>query len=149
MKKLIFLSIVAAVMIAAFLCTLPAEAMYHASRGCKMCKGGSSAGKIELAADRILSNKDKLELNEGQITQIRHLVRDVKKETIKMNADIETLKVEINTLMWEAPFNVDQVNSLVAEKHKLKHQKAMYLVKSHDKLYRILTVDQLKKLNTL
>ena len=58
-----------------------------------------------------------------------------------------TGRVEIKTMMWEKPFDLDDVNKLVAEKYDLKKKKAQYVMSSINKLYGILTKEQLEMMD--
>lgn len=102
--------------------------------------------KFYKAAKKALKERDQLRLNDSQVKQIKALLADVKKTLIRQDADIKALKVEINTLMWESPLELDKTNALVADKYDLKKKKAQYLVSSMDRLNKILTPDQRKKL---
>ena len=120
-----------------------------------MCKGKSYSksghydgveGKFYKKAKYILADKDELALTDKQIKDIKSLKKKVMKDLIKKDADIKTVAVEIKTLMWETPFDVDTVNKLVAEKYELKKAKTQYVISSIHKLYGILTKEQLEKL---
>ena len=73
-----------------------------------MCKGMSGHGmkmdkKMDLEekflykAKKILKNKDELGLSDRQINRIKKLKVSVKKDIINKNAQIDILKVDINT----------------------------------------------------
>ncbi len=97
------------------------------------------------SAHGVLEKRDQLGLSDEQVKAIKDLMKETQKNLIKQDADIKTLKVEINTLMWESPLDTEKINNLLAEKYKLKKDKAKYLVSAHDKLNKILTEEQLKK----
>ncbi|MEA3489394.1 MAG: hypothetical protein U9R44_03505 [Candidatus Omnitrophota bacterium] len=90
-----------------------------------------------------------LELSDEQVKQIKDLSKEVSKSLIRQDADIQTLTVEINTLMWEVPVNTEMITPLVAQKHELEKKKSQYLVSVHDKLIKIYTKNQLEKLKDL
>ena len=94
---------------------------------------------------RVLARGDDLKLSDGQVDRIKSLMADVKKRMIKQNADIQALTVEINTMSWEAPFDVGEVNELVSEKYHLQKEKAQYLVSAYSRLSKILTDEQREK----
>ena len=102
-------------------------------------------GSFFMSVQRILEKRDELGLSDEQVKKIKNLTAEVQKEMIKQDAEIKTLKVEINTLMWEAPLDTETANNLLAEKYKLAKDKAKYLVSAHDRLNKILTEEQLKK----
>lgn len=92
-----------------------------------------------------LDNRAKLGLSPDQANRITSLAKTVKKDLIKMNEQIKTLTVEVNTLMWESPANLDSTNDLVAEKYDIKKKKSLYLVKQTKNLTGILSREQLEK----
>ncbi|MFC1570747.1 hypothetical protein ACFL4E_03080 [Candidatus Omnitrophota bacterium] len=105
-------------------------------------------GKFYRQAHKILEHNKELGLTAKQVKEVKALKVKVKKDLIKQDADIKTLKVEINTLMWEAPMSLDETNMLVDKKYELKKKKAKYIVSAYDKLNKILTKEQLDKLST-
>jgi len=107
---------------------------------------GTSESKFHCKIYKILKKRTELGLSEDQVSQIKKLSTEVKKELINRDAKIKTLKVEIDTMMWEFPFNVEGVNELVAAQYNLKIQKTQYLVSAYGKLATILTEEQTKKL---
>ena len=122
---------------------------------CEMCKMKSSSdkghqdgveGKFYKKAMYILSEKEELGLTDKQIADIKSLKKKVMKDLIQKDADIKTVAVEIKSMMWETPFDVDTVNKLVEEKYELKKTKTQYVISSIGKLNGILTKEQLKQL---
>ena len=105
--------------------------------------------RLEEYADKIMANRNELELTDDQFEKIKAITDNAKKVIIEQNAKIETLTVEINTFMWEAPFNTEEVNPLIAQKYDLKKEKAKYLLKSYVQLKSILSQDQKDKLKSI
>ena len=123
--------------------------------GCKTCKGKSNSksgdydgieGKFYKKAMYVLGEKEELGLTDKQIADIKSLKKKVMKDLIQKDADISTVAVEIKSMMWETPFDVDTVNKLVEEKYELKKTKTQYVISSIGKLNGILTKEQLKQL---
>jgi hypothetical protein len=99
--------------------------------------------------DTILANHVKLGLSEDQVREIKDMEAETKKNIAPMGEKISALDVEINTLSWEE-FDLDAINSLVAQKHEIMHQKEQYMVSLHnDLLYKILSAEQRKILKTI
>jgi Spy/CpxP family protein refolding chaperone len=96
---------------------------------------------------KILEHNKELALSDDQIKEIKSIKKQVKKDLVKQDADINALEVEINTLMWEAPLSLAETNALVDEKHELTKKKEKYLITYYDKLNKVLTEEQLKELN--
>ena len=105
--------------------------------------------KFNKTATRILNKKQELALTRDQASQIRALVADVQKRVIMQDAELKTLTVEVNTLMWEAPFNTEQVAPLIDRKHDLQKDKDHFLVASITRLYSFLRPEQIDILNML
>jgi Spy/CpxP family protein refolding chaperone len=148
-KRLMYIVLLVAV---AALISAPVAEADHGGKdkgGYGSSKGDGLEGKFCSQARGILKGRDELALTDKQVDQIRALVAETKKGLIKQDADIKTLKVEIDTLMWESPFDVENVNVLIAEKYDLKEKKAKYIVSAHDKLFKLLTKEQQEKANKL
>jgi Spy/CpxP family protein refolding chaperone len=116
--------------------------------GGKSGKNYGLEGKFYRQAHKILEHNKELGLTAEQVKKIKALKAQVRKDMIQQDADIQTLKVEINTMMWEAPMDLDETNGLVEQKYELKKKKAKYMVSAYDKLNKILTKEQLKELST-
>lgn len=136
------------ILLAAFILVFSLVFMQSAlyADGSKSYKHSGLEEKFYKQGHKILENNKELGLSEDQIKQVKALKKQVKKDLIQQDADIKTLEVEVNTLMWEAPIDVNQTNALVEEKYELKKKKAKYLVSAYDKLNKILTKEQLKEL---
>ena len=97
----------------------------------------------------VIDNGKELGLSDEQTAKLKKLSTDVQKEMIRRDAGIKTLKVEIDTFMWESPFDQDSINNLVAERHHLEHEKDVYILSSFTKLNNILNEEQRSKVNDL
>ena len=102
--------------------------------------------KLNKTVYKLIDNRDELNLTDTQVAQIKELSKNVQKSLIKQDADIKTLKVEINTLMWEAPFSEEEVNPLIAEKYELEKRKMQFIASSLAQLHKSLSKEQLTKL---
>jgi Spy/CpxP family protein refolding chaperone len=147
MNKKIFVLVFAVILAIALSLSTSYAMMGYKSQG-KTAEWGIE-GKFFKMAKRILTNRDELGLSDDQVKEIKALKAETKKGLIKQDAEIKTLGVEIDTLMWETPFDAENVNNLIAEKYKLKKDRAKYIVSAHDKLNKILTKEQLKKVGTM
>lgn len=97
----------------------------------------------------MLADRDKLGLSEDQIKKIKDLSVKVRKAVIKMGAEIRTLRVDMNTTVWEAPLDLNESNSLLARSHSLFEDRGKFLLNSIHELHQILTPEQLKSFNSL
>jgi len=112
--------------------------------GCSM-----SDCKFNHTLSHVLGKKKELGLTAEQILQIKKLSSEVKKNLIARDAKIKTLKVEIDSLMWEFPFSSEGVNELVSEMYSLKTEKTQYLISAYSQLEAILAKEQVQKLKEL
>jgi len=117
------------------------EKDYDKSMHSKMGKG-----KFMGSVHKILKQKDEVGLTDKQVKQIKDLSTSVRKKLIQQDAAIETLGVDIKAMMRETPRDTEAVNALIAQKYDLKSKKAQEKVIACDKLDRILTEEQQKKL---
>ncbi|MFH1846843.1 MAG: hypothetical protein ABH869_04730 [Candidatus Omnitrophota bacterium] len=90
----------------------------------------------------ILNNRGRLELSQEQTRQVKKLASDVRKWLIQQDAKIKTLTVEIDTIMWEFPFDTESVNSFISEKYRFEAEKAKHIIKSYELLNVLLNEDQ-------
>jgi len=97
----------------------------------------------------ILEKHNELNLSKEQISQIKKLSATIKKDLINRDAKIKTLNVEINTLMWEFPFETEAVNELLSEQYALKTEQSKYLISAYARLEAILAEEQVQKLKEL
>lgn len=134
MKKVILFILAAVLSVSFFSFSQDAEG--------RKASSGPLEDKFNAKVNKILTQKEQLKLTEEQVKRIEALKLEVNKNLTKQDADIETLTVEINTFMWEAPLDLEKTNALVAEKHELVKKKDQYLLFSMDKLNKILTSKQ-------
>ncbi|MDP8298285.1 MAG: hypothetical protein P9L88_00030 [Candidatus Tantalella remota] len=148
MKKFGIIILIVAVALVSSFSVWPAAAG-HGYKGGKASSGAGLESKFCGKGKAILAGREKLGLTQLQVTNIRTLIDETKKSLIKRDAEIKTLEVEINTLMWEAPFDIEEVNNLITEKYKLKKEKTQFLVSAYNDLYKGLDAEQVKKANLL
>ena len=123
--------------------SVPADALHSK----KSASHKSLKGRFYSNLKMILDNSKTLELTDEQEQKIKELFRETKKAIIRYDARIKTLTVEIDTMMWEMPYDIGGVNELVAQKYNTKKEKAHYLVSAHDRLNKILTKKQIEEAN--
>jgi len=134
------------------------SSMPHASAG--QCGSKSGYGgkkgyghglddKFSYMAVAILKSRDELGLTEKEVADIRSLKIEVKKKLIMLNAEIDTIGVDIKGMMWQGTFDPEAVNMLVERKYELKKEKAKYIVTSIAKLKGMLTEEQRDQLSSI
>ena len=97
----------------------------------------------------ILKNAAELGLSEDQISKIKALKYNVEKSSIKEDADIKSIALDIREAIRKDDVDANAVNSLIDKKYALKAQKAKDDVEAYVSLKKILTSDQQKKLKEI
>ena len=116
--------------------------------GCKKSKG-KSGDKVEMKAHKILKNKDELGLSDEQINKVKDLMLESKKDTIKQDAEIQIIALDIKSKMSKDRVDTKAINALIDKKYEVKKAKAKSSVAAYAQLKGILTKkqqDQLKEL---
>jgi len=100
-------------------------------------------------ARMILSHAAELGLSDDQISKIKALEYDFKKNLIKEKADIQLLGLDIRQALRKDEVDVKTVNSLIDQKYVLKAQEAKQIVQACLDLKKILSKEQAKELKEL
>lgn len=132
-------------------------AAFLMTAGTVMAGGHTKAGdakqcmesKFFMKAKMMYLNQDELDLSDKQVDKIKDLKFEVKRNLIKQNAEIDTVKVDIMKELYQDKINTKQIDKLIDKKYDLKKQKAKYLVKSYAQLKGILKKDQYEKLKEI
>ncbi|MGB2631287.1 MAG: Spy/CpxP family protein refolding chaperone [Candidatus Omnitrophota bacterium] len=150
-KKLGVLTLV--MVLAASFCVISGG---YAAQGMKCSKCGKGSEHDMDLKDKffkkihfILKNEEELGLSDKQAKAIKKLKTDVKKDMINKKAQIDVLDVEIHTLMWEDPVDLDTMNSLIEQKYEIKKEKSKALAAACAQLKGILTEAQKDKMKSL
>lgn len=141
-KRKFFLFVLAAVMI--FSVCLPVQA-----GGMNIKKEYGMSQKVFSKMHKMLMNKEALALTGEQIQQIKDLKIALKKEIIKLKADIDIIGVDIKAKMWEDVIDAKEVEALIDKKYELKKTKAKSLVRACVKLQTVLNKEQAEKLKSI
>lgn len=139
----------AAALILILTLTPPISTAY--TQSCKETKvhGWSTQDKISHQAHFMLINKDELGLSNEQAKKIKELKLKAKKDSIKAEAEIEMIALDIKAKMWEETVDVTAINKLIDQKYEFKKAKAKSLVAVYAELKGILTDEQKEKLKGL
>jgi len=97
----------------------------------------------------ILSNKDALGLSEEQIKNVKDLKMKTKKDLIRMDAEIDVTRLDIESAMWDETADTETINKLIDKKYDLKKEKAKSLVAACNALKGILTKEQNDKMKEM
>jgi len=89
--------------------------------------------------------QDELDVSDKQIDQIKELKVDLKKELIGKKADMDLIKVDIFSLLYEEENDVEAIGKLIDQKYDIKKSKMKDIVKAYAKLKEILSKKQIEK----
>jgi len=121
-----------------------------ALQGVEACDRQSKGCDMAIQKARIvLQNREELALTDEQITQIRILKADAQKDSIRKEAEIDVLKVDISSQMREEEIDSEAINALIDKKYDLKKLKAKASVKAYVALREVLTEEQKEKMHSL
>lgn len=123
-----------------------AEAYDHGKK--KGCKQGFE-GKVCKKAYFLLKNEDELDLTDEQVKKIKDLKIAVKKDLITRKAELDLIKIDIQTMLHEDKVNLEEINKLIDKKYDLKKAKSKYLIETYTTLKNTLTEEQKKELKKL
>ncbi len=93
--------------------------------------------------------KDELKLSNIQQDKLKTLKVALKKDSIKKQAKIEELKIDIKSLLHEDNFDINEVNGLIDSKYEIKKAKTKFVVDSIAQFNHILKNDQLDELENI
>ena len=123
----------------------------HRSSECgkKDCKDKPLGKKVLKKLHMIFEHQEELGISDDQLAQIKELKIALKKDLIKKEADIELVKVDIRSALYEDEINLAAVNKLIDQKYETKTSKSKKVVSTLAELKKILTKDQIDKLKDL
>ena len=90
----------------------------------------------------LIKNSDELELSDEQVDQIKKLKMETKKEVIRDQAEVDLIKVDIKSKMWDDPVDVKAIDKLIDKKYDIKKKKAKALIGAYAQLQGILSDKQ-------
>ncbi|MGD9014843.1 MAG: hypothetical protein PVI33_02315 [Candidatus Omnitrophota bacterium] len=146
-KKLTVVALVALVTILTV--AVVTSSAYEGGHGKSKGHYEKSKDMVVMKAYMILKNQDELGLSDDQITKVKDLKLQYKKDTIKQDAEIEIIALDIKSKMYEESVDLEAINALIDQKYELKKAKAKSLVAAYTQLKSILTEKQLDQLKEL
>jgi len=115
----------------------------------KGCHRKGLEGKFSHKAHFLLKNKEELGLSDEQIGKIKDLKINAKKDSIRKNAEIEILAIDIKTGLWKDTVDSEALGKLIDQKYEIKKEKAKSAVNAYAALKNVLTEAQKDKLKGL
>jgi len=73
----------------------------------------------------------------------------LQKDLIKKKADIDIIKVDARSLLYEDEIDLKAVNALIDQKYDIKKAKAKKIAESYAQLKKILSKEQLDKMKSI
>jgi Spy/CpxP family protein refolding chaperone len=97
----------------------------------------------------IKKHQEEIGVTDDQMHQIKDIKTALKKDTIRKQAEIDILKIDIRSLMHKEQVDVKAVYKLIDKKYENKKAKAKKAVESFAQLKKIITKDQMAKLRSI
>ncbi|HRZ86412.1 MAG TPA: Spy/CpxP family protein refolding chaperone [bacterium] len=116
----------------------------HGKRGrCGQGEGGKCmvTGKLMM----LEHNKKKLGLTDEQAGKIASIKDGLTKDRIALNAQIDTLEVDIRTLVTADTIEVDKVRPLIEKKYEIEKEIGLKSIEALASAQKVLTPEQNKK----
>ncbi len=109
----------------------------------------STEDKFFAKVQKIYFYQDELKVSDEQLDQIMDLKFALKKDLIQREADIDVIKVDIRSLLYEDQIDVNAINKLIEQKYEIKKAKFKKIVGAYAKLKKVLTKEQMDKLKDI
>jgi Spy/CpxP family protein refolding chaperone len=93
--------------------------------------------------------KTELSLSEGQETQLKDIVYQVAKTSIKQRADVQVAEIELQQLLDADPVNIGKIETKLKDIEGLRTGLRLNLIKAHEQVKGVLTPEQRQKLERL
>ena len=68
----------------------------------------------------IYNHQDELGISDEQLAKIKELKIALKKDLIQRQADVDLLKIDIRSALYEDEVNLEEVNKLIDQKYEIK-----------------------------
>jgi Spy/CpxP family protein refolding chaperone len=102
-----------------------------------------------LKMDRIIKHSKEIELKEDQVTKIRELEANCKKDGIKKQAEIDTLKIDKQALVKKDNADLSELKKIIEKIAVLEGEIEYNCIENSVKIKKVLTEEQIKKLHEL
>ena len=117
----------------------PMEMMHGDKKECMAC----------MNMDKIIKHSKEIELKEDQISKIRELEANCKKDTIKKQAEIDTLKIDKQALVKKDNVDLAELKKVIEKIAVLEGEMEFNCMENSVKVKKVLTEEQMKKLHEL
>jgi Spy/CpxP family protein refolding chaperone len=116
-----------------------------------MMEGGGMGGHMGMMHPRPMLRMLKTELNlsEGQEKQLKDILYQVTKTTIKQRADVRVAEIELQQLLDADPVEMGKVETKLKDLEGLRTALRLNLIKAHEQAKGVLSPEQRQKLERL
>ncbi len=141
MKKLTMIMLTA---VAALSLTVLPGTLAEAGHKCKKCDTAqkSKIDKLKGKAKMLWLHKDELGLTKEQMSQLKEIKHSAIKDIIRLQADVDVAKVDIDGEMWSEQIDTAKVNRLIDTKYGAKTNIAKTYVKALADMQKVLSEEQ-------
>ncbi|MFQ5646543.1 MAG: Spy/CpxP family protein refolding chaperone, partial [bacterium] len=102
-------------------------------------------GRVRLnKIDRILEARNDLNLMGAQISQLKTIKRDLRKQNIRLEAEIKIAEIELEELLGQSDVDIKAVEKKIREVEEAKTKKTIGSIKAEKRAKDILTERQKK-----
>ncbi|MCA9393008.1 MAG: Spy/CpxP family protein refolding chaperone [Candidatus Omnitrophica bacterium] len=142
MKKRTSLLALAAITALSF--ALLSGTVAEAGSQCKKCDKAEKCkiAKLKDTAMMLWKHKDALGLTDEQMKDLKKIKHAAIKDMIRLQADVDITKVDINAAMWDAQIDPGKVSKLIDTKYGSKSNIAKRYVQALADMQSVLTDDQ-------
>jgi len=147
MKKILIISM--AVVLALGLTQLNSFAEKKHGMGHHDYKKMPMSDMFFMKVEMIQKHQEEIGVTDNQMHQIEDLKTAFKKDTIRKEAEIDILEIDIHSLMHKEQVDVGAVYKLIDQKYEFKKAKTKKTVESFAQLKKIITKDQMAKLRSI
>jgi len=117
----------------------------------EMMKGGGMGGQMGMMkpGPMLRMLKTELALSEGQEKQLKDILYQVTKTTIKQRADVRVADLELQQLLDADPVEMGKVEAKLKDLEGLRTALRLNLIKAHEQAKGVLSPEQRQKLERL
>lgn len=94
-------------------------------------------------------HQDELNVSDEQLDKIRVLKHDLNKQMIRTKAEVDIISMDIRALLYRDEVNVKEANNLIDRKYDIKKEKTKRIIGAFAELKKILTTEQIDKLENI
>lgn len=108
--------------------------------------GGRDSRENQPAISQMLANKEALGLSVDQVRKIEQLRDDFQRQTIRNDADLRIVELDIAGLLEKEPVEMAKLEGKIREAEKLRADLRIARIRAIEQARAMLTTDQKKKL---